>query len=353
MFFSDIASADSAQKLAETLDFSALQKQADEAQAEISLKDMLFSLLRGEEASVGWREILRDAVGAESLLASGLMIAAPGCIGCVCAALLEEKGARLAARFCAITQAVICSAIFFRCAKLTAELASRVGSLCEGAAPVLAALLSASGGISGAAMLTPAAAFAAQMASRFIGDLTIPAISCAGAIASCSAFSKRFSFSALQKMLIGLCNWAHAALTGVLLCVLSARGLLTGGADSISMHTARYTVDSLLPVVGGDIADSLSLLVASAQMVTGALGVTCAILLILIAARPVCVTCAYYVLLKLISAALEPLGAEECSAVLEAFARAFRALLVACACAAMLFVLLLGAATAMGRGIFA
>ena len=133
---------------------------------------------------------------------------------------------------------------------------------------------------------------------------------------------------------------------------LGMRGLIKGGADSLSMKTARYTVDSLLPVVGGDVADSLGLLIASAKAVQGGIGIVCCAALLLQCAMPAFASGSCMLIAKICRAVCEPFGLKGAQLLLEGYADVFRAMLVAVASTVMLFVLLAGASVAMARGLF-
>lgn len=212
---------------------------------------------------------------------------------------------------------------------------------------MLSALLSASGGLGSAALLTPAASMAAQLCTSVICRVTLPAAVSAGLLAVCPAFSERFSFAGLRRLITGLCTWIHAGMLGLFTALLGMRGLIKSGADSISMQTARYTVDSLLPVVGGDVADSLGLLVAGAGAVRGCFGVVCLAILLTVCLDPLLLALANYFLAKFCCALIQPLGLRAADQILGGFMDAFRALLIAVASAAMLFVLLIGSCAAI------
>ena len=48
--------------------------------------------------------------------------------------------------------------------------------------------------------------------------------------------------------------------------------LLSTGYDSAAVRTARYAVDNLLPVVGGEVANTMDALVSSVLLVKNAAG---------------------------------------------------------------------------------
>lgn len=338
-------------ELADSLDLTQMQTDVAQFLPSFSIRETLFAILRGEMDWNAMKGHVIAAVKSAGVEKTLLAAAAPMCIWCVCAALPEKKGGQLAGRICAAVAACALFDALGRCIKSALSLTKTIALLCENAAPVLATLLSASGGVESAALLTPAASLASAMEADIVCRVTIPAIACAGMLATCPAFSARFSFAGARRLITQACNWTHGLMTAALLGVLTARGLVSTGADSVSMQTARYTVDSLLPVIGGDIADSLGLLVTSAKMVSGALGVTCTLLILVACAGPVFSTAMCCAVLRICRALIEAIDAAEPCALLDAFSQVFSALLVALACASLLFLLLVGAVVSAGRGI--
>jgi len=319
----------------------------------IDLRDTAVLMLRGEWDAQSLLPLLKEQ--AESILGTGAHLGAvmiPVMIWCAAAALMDEKAGRITGRICACTAAASLTAMFVRVGSMARNTALSTAALCESAAPVLATLLTAAGGVGSAALLTPSASMAAQCCADIICGITLPLAMSAGVIAAAPAFSERFGFAGVRKLITGLCNWIHGALLTLFVTLLGLRGLLKGGADSLSMKTARYTVDSLLPVVGGEVADSLGILIASAKAVQGCIGAVCCIGLLIHCVSPVLAAGGCLAAIRICSALTEPFGVGGAQMLLEGYADVFKAVLVAIASAAMLFFLLAGASVSMARALF-
>ncbi|MBQ3222278.1 MAG: hypothetical protein IJB41_01555 [Clostridia bacterium] len=336
------------ERLIDAINLSALQELA----GDLSIKETAIGLLRGETdlvdtliGSFDFKTVISNAG-----MRAGQILIPIGLWG-LCPALLGERGAHAAGKFCACTLAASLAQILFAQYRSAMSAAERIALLCEGAAPVLTTLLSASGAVTSSALLTPAAGIAAQICTELIGRYMIPILGCCGVLAVCPAFSERFSFSGLRKLMTGACTWLQAGVLGLFMSVLHMRGMLKTGMDGLSMQTAKYTIDSLLPVVGGDVADSLGLLVASAKAVHAGVGAVCCALLLSFCIEPVCAAAAAFLLVRVCRAIVQPIGAGGAIALLDGFSEVLQAMLVSIVCAAVLFVMLLGASFRMAAAL--
>ena len=115
------------------------------------------------------------------------------------------------------------------------------------------------------------------------------------------------------------------------------------------MRTARYAVDNLLPVVGGEVANTMDALVSSVLLVKNAAGATGLIALLVLCARPLFALVAALFALRLASALLEPVAEEGLIALAERFSQVAAMLLVICASAAVILTLLLGGTLTVGQ----
>lgn len=339
-------------RLIDALEFGPIEEQAGAFLSGLSLHDFVLSILRDEAGLPSAADVLRGIRESFTRLPAYLgSVLTPIGIWSVSGAMLGEKEENAAGRVCAcaaVGALIVLLAQSVRAAQAAAERASALGKT---AAPLLATLLSASGGASSSALLSPAASFAAQLCSGVISSVTIPLLGCAGILSAAPALSQRFGFSGVRRLIVSACNWIHGGLLGLFTGFLGLRGMLKSGADSLSLQTARYTVDSLLPVVGGDVADSLGLLIASARAVHAGAGVALSLLMAAMCAEPVGIVLAGVATVRISRILSEPLGITRANALLEGFGDVFRAMLVAIVCSALLFWLLVGSSVSMARAI--
>jgi len=248
---------------------------------------------------------------------------------------------------CAISQTGLLAALL----QEAEALAERISGLADAAFPLLVSLLSYSGATAAAAMLTPMAAILGRLTVSLLGGAGIRMCSIAAAVAVAGNLNGRFSLKNLFGLIVSVVNWTVGLVMTVFVGLLSVQGLLGGGYDSASVRAARYAVDNFLPVIGGEVADTLDTLVSSVLLVKNAAGVTGMLILIGICAQPLLRFAAAMLSLRLSAAALEPLAENALTRLTEQIAKIVQMLLMIAAACVVLVVLLLGATLTAGRGV--
>ena len=221
-------------------------------------------------------------------------------------------------------------------------------ALAEALFPLLAALLSASGAANTASLLTPSAALLNRLIIELFSGAGLRLCGVAAAVSVAGGIHSRITLKGLFALLSDVVNWTAGIVVTAFLGFLSVQRLLGGGYDSASVRAARYAVDNLLPVIGGDVADTLDVVISSVRLVKNALGVTGMLLALGLCAGPVAAIGLALISMRVLAAVTEPLAEDGLSRMMEQFAKVLRMLLVLDSACATLLLLLLGASLAAG-----
>ena len=99
---------------------------------------------------------------------------------------------------------------------------------------------------------------------------------------------------------------------GIVLMLFSAfvsiQGLMAGSIDTISLKTAKYTIKSAVPLIGGFLSDGVSLIMVSSVLIKNAIGVGGLLLLFGTILLPLIKIIVFSFLLKFACAVLEPIA---------------------------------------------
>ena len=336
----------------DALDLRALEEAAEGTG--IDVRDMLLSIASGEET---WElsdalARLRDAFFEEFRSAAALVAAllAPALFSAIARQLAGAgRGAGAVSQVCCLVCAAQLIAWFMRLTAEAEALIARVASLADGVFPVLASLLSLAGATATAAMVTPLSALAGNAFSRLLAGVGLKLCTIAAALAAAGQLSPNLRLSRLFHLVRSVVNWGAGVLMTGFLGLSAVRALLSTGYDSAAVRTARYAVDNLLPVVGGEVANTMDALVSSVLLVKNAAGATGLIALLVLCARPLFALVAALFALRLASALLEPVAEEGLIALAERFSQVAAMLLVICVSAAVILTLLLGGTLTAGQ----
>lgn len=338
------------------MEFGEIQEFADSADEKISVRETVLKLASGEfsqdiesalaEVKNALLSGLRDAVG----MLSGIV--APAMISAVAVQMLGgSPGATAAQYVCRLSCAAVLTGAFFRRMDVAGALIRNLAGLSDAVFPLLTGLLSATGASSAAAMLSPAAALFAEGISKAAAGWGMRLAAVAAGLAVAGNLNANLSLKRLFSLTRGVVNFSAGAAMTVFLALLSVQGTLAAGYDNLSVRTARYAVDSIIPVIGGEVADTLDALISSTLLVKSALGVTGMLITLSICVRPVAALLATTLAMRLASAAMEPVADPFLTRMTEQFARAAEMLLVVCVTVVMMLLLMLGATVRAGGGL--
>lgn len=208
--------------------------------------------------------------------------------------------------------------------------------------PALITAVALSGAETTAAALTPMSSVCANLIQNVLGEWGIALSAAAAAIAIAGNLSGGIQLKRLHGLFRQFLYWMAGILMAIFMGALSIQGRIVAGRDTAATRTARYAIESIVPVVGGNISDSLDSLLSAAATVKNAVGAGGILLLAAICLTPLVRIGGMAMLLKLVSAVAEPLGDDSMTAMTSQFSDAVEMLLVTCTSALVLSVMLAG-----------
>ncbi len=341
----------SARAEAAAVDFRGFQQAAAEAGVELDVGGLLETLLSGDVGEVV-RELpgylRREAEGiVRSVLPALLPAAIPAILWAVVDHLTSGTGARLARCACALCCAAALMKHFSGVYEMARAAVGRAAGLNDALTPVLVALLTLTGGTRSAALITPMGALASRLMALAVQSAALP-LTAAGLGLSVSEGVGRLRLGRLAAAARSLAKWILTTAVTAYLAMMSTGGLLSGAYDGAALRGARLAVERLIPIIGGRVAGTMESLAASASVVRGAVGVAGFAALALLCARPVVAALTAMAGLKILAAALEPVGDETMAKLMDAFAAAYAFLAAAVTAALALTLILIGATAGLG-----
>lgn len=216
----------------------------------------------------------------------------------------------------------------------------KISSGMQGLFPLLLTLMAAVGGSAGATLMQPAVVAAAGSMTGLIRHVTLPLATVAGVLTMLCHLGDGLRLDRLASLAHRAATWTLGLCFTVFIAVLMTRGVTAAAVDGVTLRTAKYALDNLIPVVGGLFADTVDTLVGSSMLVQGALGVTGLMLVLSWAMSPLCQTLCAALAYQLASALMQPVADGELARCIGDFSRVLMLLFIIQLCAAAMFLLL-------------
>ncbi len=345
LLFPVCVQAETAEELIASLDLSLWQAAADEAGAGLNVMDTLRALVNGE-LSFATGEIwalLRAMILGEAQDMKGRLMTflAPALLWGIHRQLTDRPGGA-AGYVCVLFGAGVMLSAFASQMELARLTIRRMGNLTEKVFPALTALMSTTGRAGTAGMLAPLAAFGGGVLTAAVEGMAVSLCGGAAVLAVAGNLTERIRLGSLFKLFCSAGEWALGAVMTLFLGLTAACGVIGPAQDGVTLRAAKYAADSLLPVVGGDIADAMDGMAASASLVRSAAGVTGVIVMLSVCIRPVIRLVLGLLACRLSAALSEPAADGPLVRCAEQMGKATGLLLAAVAVSAALFVTLAG-----------
>ncbi len=123
--------------------------------------------------------------------------------------------------------------------------------------------------------------------------------------------SKNVRLDKFSKFFSSLFKWIIGIVFTVFISFLTLQGLTVSTIDTISLKTAKFAIKSYVPILGSYLSDGMSLIISSSVLIKNAVGISGIVLLFSIIFVPIIKIVIIGLLLKLISAILEPVTDKE------------------------------------------
>ena len=189
-------------------------------------------------------------------------------------------------------------------------------SLMNATFPILLTLLTALGSVTSASVYKPMTAVLATGVTTIVSSLVMPLFIAATTIGIVGNLSKNVKLTKLTDFFKSCANFILGGIFGIFATFLSVQGLTGAIADTISIKTAKFALQSYIPLLGGYLSDGFDLVLAGLVLIKNSAGLVIALLILAAIAAPVIEIAVFSLGLRLISGLIEPLCDDRFSSML-------------------------------------
>lgn len=174
--------------------------------------------------------------------------------------------------------------------------------------PVLLILLASVGGFSQAAVMDPIIIGVINISARIFVNLIIPIIGLSFVIQFVNNISQEYKVDNLSKLLNKSALWIQGIIMTIFIGTVTIRSMATATIDAVTEKTAKFAVDSFIPIVGKSLSDAISTVAGYSLLLKNALSSIGLIILIAILIFPVIKIVVMAFIYKLTAALIEPIS---------------------------------------------
>lgn len=217
--------------------------------------------------------------------------------------------------------------------------------------PTLTAASAATGSATAACIRQSATMLFADLLITIIGRLILPMVY--AYVALCAA-KAALGNDGLGK-LAGFVKWGSVTLLTILLLAFTAyltiSGAIAGSADAVAMKATKFTISTLIPVLGGILADATESVLAGAALLKNAVGVIGLIAVLGICLVPFLQLGIHYLVYKVTAALTGTIADKRLASLIDSISGAFGLVMgMTGACGVLLLISIASAVTMVSGG---
>ena len=174
--------------------------------------------------------------------------------------------------------------------------------------PIILTLMTGIGAVSSVGVFQPVLAVMSNIVSMVIFKAVIPIFIFSFVLNVIGHLSNNVKLDKFNSFLSSLFKWLIGITFTIFFAVISIQGISAGSFDSVSLRTAKFTISSYVPVMGGYLSQGMDLILASGVLIKNSVGLVGILVIISTILSPILELVVFSLMLKAVSAILQPLN---------------------------------------------
>lgn len=225
----------------------------------------------------------------------------------------EKSTSNLIHLVCFLTIAILMIGMVTKLMKNTGNSISSMVKQTNILFPILLTLMTATGGGATAGTFQPIVAIMSTYVMDLFSCFILPLFMLSFVFDIISNFSDNVKLDKFNSFISSLFKWSVGIIFTLFFAVMTLQGISAGSFDSVSIRTTKYTIKSYVPIMGGYLSDGMDLILASTVVIKNSIGLVGVLLIINTIISPILEIVVFSLVMKLISAIIQPLGDKKTS----------------------------------------
>ena len=249
----------------------------------------------------------------------------------------------------------ICIALssFLSLIMLSRETIAQTSAFIELSFPLLLTLLTAAGGITSAGIFQPAMSMLCSGVTIALQNVVLPVTLTGGVMGVLNNIIGRVQLGQFFNLSKSVAKWLIGLLFTLYSGVTTLQGMSAATFDGISVRTAKFALDKLVPIVGGMVSGTVDTMLGCAVLVKNAVGLLAIILAFSIACIPLMRIGVGMLAFRFAAAVCEPIADPRLPKMLASLADVLTYLFAATVSLSVMFMITVGLVMSTGNTVFA
>lgn len=193
--------------------------------------------------------------------------------------------------------------------------------------PVMTAAMASQGGAATSTALYIGTAAFDQILTTLISGVLVPAVYFFLSMAAANSAVGENILKKLREFIKWFISWTLKTVLTIFTTYMGITGVVSGTTDAVALKATKFTISSVVPVVGGILSDASEAILVSAGLLKNAAGIYGILAVLAVFLAPFLKIGVHYVLLKLTAALCSLFGVKHLTELVEDFSTAMGFLL--------------------------
>ncbi len=220
----------------------------------------------------------------------------------------EKSTGNLIHLVCFLTISILIIGMISSLTNITNESINSMVSQMNALFPILLTLMIGLGATASVGVFQPIVAIMSTYVADFFSYLILPMFMFSFVFGLITNLSDTIKLDKFNSFISSLFKWCVGLVFTIFFAVFTIQGITAGTFDSLSIRTTKYTIKSYIPIMGMYLSEGMDLIMASTLLIKNSIGLVGVLMIITTILSPLLEIIIFSLLLKLISAILQPMG---------------------------------------------
>ncbi|MEG0132655.1 MAG: stage III sporulation protein AE [Clostridium sp.] len=337
---------------------SDMQKE-NELLKDMSPKEFVESYMKSGQGSVGEERFVKIAIAFvfKEVVASFKIIGQLIIIAIVCAllnnlqsAFSNEKLCNVAYFACLSVMIILIARGFFLGVELTQQVINSVSDFMIALMPVLIMLLASVGSISQAMVMDPIIMGVCTFGTKLYSSIIIPIICMSFVLDFVNNISDEYNIKNLTSLLKKAALLLQGGFLTIFVAIITIRGIAGSSFDVVTTKTAKFAMDSFIPVVGKTLSDAFATVASYTLLLKSSISLLGVVVLVAIILIPIVKIFVMGFMYKLTAALLQPVSDKKVTNIIDSAGGSLMLLGSCIICVGVMFFIMITIIASTGKG---
>lgn len=174
--------------------------------------------------------------------------------------------------------------------------------------PLLLGLIASLGSLASVAFFHPIIIFLVHTSGLIIKNITLPLLFLSAVLSIVSTMTEHYKVTQLAGLMRNIAIWLLGTFLTIFLGVISVQGAAVSVSDGITIRTAKFVTNNVVPVFGRTLTDAADTVLGASVLLKNTIGLVGVAIILILAVFPAIKVLILAFIYKAAAALLQPLG---------------------------------------------